>query len=140
MAADPSSAHVERTGLMAIVAWKEKAERAKAALARLRKATESAAMHARHDAETIAAGAFAGAIRGAFEASGKEYAIPAPGGRKIAPELPLGLLLLAIGYSGQTDVSQDFHSAGSGVLAYAAGREAETYMRLKGSKPQGQAQ
>lgn len=125
---------------MAIVAWKEKAERARAALARLRDATQSAAVHVRHDGEAIAAGGIAGAIRGSFEASGKDYSIPGPGGAKIPPELPLGLLLLAIGFSGQTDASDDFHAAGSGVLAYSAGREAESWMRTKGTKPAGAVQ
>jgi hypothetical protein len=125
---------------MAIVAWKEKAERARAALARFRKASESAAIHVRHDGEAIVAGAVAGAIRGSFEASGKDYSIPGPNNAKIPPELLMGGLLLAIGFSGQTDVSDDFHAAGSGVLAYSAGREAEAFMRLKGSKPPGTVQ
>lgn len=125
---------------MAMTKWQEKAERARAALARLREATQSAAIHVRHDGEAIAAGTIAGAIRGAFEASGKEYAIPAPGGTKVPPELPLGLLLLGIAFSGQTDVSDDFHAAGSGVLAYSGGREAENFMRARGSKKPGEAQ
>jgi hypothetical protein len=125
---------------MAIVAWKEKAERAAAGLARLREATKSVAAHVRKDGETIAAGGLAGAVRGAFEASGKEYAIPGPNGTKIPPEIPAGLLLLAIAYSKQTDVSDDLHQAGAGVLAYSAGRELEGWMRSRGSKPAGAVQ
>lgn len=120
--------------------WQEKAERARAALARLREATESAAIHVRHDGEAIAAGTLAGAIRGAFEASGKTYSIPAPGGMSIPPELPLGLLLLGIAFSGQTDATQDFHAAGAGVLAYSGGREAENFMRRRGAMKAGEAQ
>lgn len=127
-------------GMANISKWQEKAERARAALARLREATESAVVHARHDAETVGAAALAGAIRGSFEASGKDYSIPIPGGGRMPPELPLGLLLLAVGFSGQTDASTDFHAAGSGVLAYSAGREAEIYMRTKGALKQGEAQ
>lgn len=123
-----------------MVPWKEKAERAIRALARLKEATLGAAVHVRYDGETIAAGGVAGAIRGAFEASGKDYSIPAPGGNKIPPELLIGGLLLGIAFSGQTEVSEDFHRAGSGVLAYSAGREAESYMRLKGSKAPGAVQ
>lgn len=125
---------------MAIIKWKEKAERAQRALVRLRDATKGAAIHVRHDGETIGAAALAGAIRGSFEASGKEYAIPAPNGKKLPPELPMGLLLLGIAYSGQTDVSNDFHAAGAGILAYSAGREAEAFMKAKGSKKAGEAQ
>lgn len=125
---------------MAITKWQEKAERARAALARLREATESAVVHARHDAETVGAAVIAGAIRGSFEASGKDYSIPVPGGGKMPPELPLGLLLLGIAFSGQTDASADFHAAGSGVLAYSGGREAENYMRTRGALKAGEAQ
>jgi hypothetical protein len=125
---------------MAITVWQEKAERARAALARLREATESAVVHARHDAETVGAAVIAGAVRGAFEASGKTYAIPAPGGMSIPPEVPLGLLLLGIAFSGQSDASADFHAAGSGVLAYSGGREAENYMRARGALKPGEAQ
>jgi len=126
---------------MAIVGWKDKAERARVALAKFRKASESAATHARHDLETVAAGGLMGAVRGSFEASGKEFSIPGPNGSKIPPELLIGGLLLAVGYSGQTEVSDDFHAAGAGVLAYSAGREAELYMRTKAMKaPAGPAQ
>lgn len=125
---------------MAITVWQERAERARSALASLREKTKSAIVHARRDGETIAAGALAGAIRGAFEASGKEYAIPGPNGSKIPPELAIGGLVLAIAYSGKTEVSDDLHAAGAGVLAYSAGREAETFMRLKGAKPPGAVQ
>jgi hypothetical protein len=125
---------------MAISVWQEKAERARAQLARLREGAKSAITHARRDGETIAAGALAGAVRGAFEASGKEYVIPGPNGMKIAPEVPAGLLLLAVAYSGQTDVSLDLHAMGAGVLAYSAGRELEHWMRMKGTKLPGAVQ
>jgi hypothetical protein len=126
---------------MAITLWKDKAERARAALARFKKHTTSNMVNARHDAEAVIAGGIAGAIRGSFEASGKDYSLPGPNGSKVPPELLIGGLLLAIGFSGQADeATRDFHSAGSGVLAYSAGREAENYMRLKGTKPAGAVQ
>lgn len=125
---------------MAISVWQEKAERARASLARLREKFTGVAVHVRHDLEAVGAGGIAGAVRGAFEASGKDYSIPAPGGTRLPPEVPAGLLLLAIAYSKQTDASDDFHAAGAGVLAYSAGREAENYMRLRGSKPPGTVQ
>lgn len=120
---------------MAISVWEEKAQRAKAALARLREATTGAVVHARHDGEAIAAAAIAGAVRGAFEATGKKYAIPGPSGTSIPPELVAGGLVLAVAFSGQTEVSDDLHAAGTGVLAYSAGREAENYMRTRATKP-----
>lgn len=125
---------------MAMTVWQEKAERARAALARLREATESAVVYARHDAEAVGAAVLMGAVRGAFEASGKDYSIPVPGGMSIPPELPVGLLLLGIAFSAQTDASADFHAAGAGILAYSGGREAENYMRARGTKKAGEAQ
>ncbi len=125
---------------MAIVSWKDKAERARAALARLRETSKDWVTNARHDGETIGAGIAAGAVRGAVEASGKDYSIPGPGGRKVPPEVVAGGLLLAIAYSGQTDVSKDLHALGAGVLAYSGGREAENWMKARGSKPPGVAQ
>lgn len=125
---------------MAIVSWKDKAERARKALANLREASKDWVTNARHDGETVGAGVLAGTIRGAVEASGKEYAIPGPGGRKIAPELVAGGLLLAVAYSGQTEVSKDLHALGAGVLAYSGGREAEIWMKARGTKTPGAAQ
>lgn len=111
--------------------WMEKAERAQAALAKMREHARSVIPKVRHDAEAVVAGTLAGAIRGAFEATGKDYSLPGPGGMKIPPELPIGGLLLALAFSGQTEVSDDLHAAGSGVLAYSGGREAENYFRLR---------
>jgi hypothetical protein len=125
---------------MAISVWEEKYERARAGLANLREKTKSVAINARYDLETVAAGGLAGAIRGAFEASGKTYAIPGPNGTMVPPEVPAGLALLAIAYSGKSEASQDFHRAGAGVLAYSAGRELENWMRTKGAKPAGAVQ
>lgn len=128
---------------MAITVWQERAERARKALAKFKEASESAVLHLRHDGETIFAGAAAGAVRGAFQASGKDYSIPAPGGGKIPPELVISGLLLAAAFSGQTEVSNDLHSLGSGVAAYSAGREAELYMTRRqknGGPPPGTVQ
>lgn len=125
---------------MAIVSWKDKAESARKALARMREASKDWVTNARHDGETVAAGVLAGTVRGAVEASGKDYSIPAPGGRKVPPELVIGGLLLATAYSGQTEVSKDLHALGSGVLAYSGGREAEMWMKARGTKPPGVAQ
>lgn len=125
---------------MAISVWQEKAERARAALANLREELKSGVVNARYDGETIMAGGLAGALRGAFEASGKEYAIPGPNGMKIAPEVLIAGGLLAVAYSGQTEVSQDLHRMGAGVGAYSAGREAEIWMKARGTKPPGAAQ
>ena len=120
--------------------WMEKAERAQASLAKLREHTKSVIPKVRHDVEAVAAGTLVGAIRGAFEASGKDYSLPGPGGMKIPPEVPLGGLALAIAFSGQTDVSEDLHAIGSGILAYSGGREAENYMRARGTKAPGGVQ
>lgn len=106
----------------------EKAERATAALKRLRDSSKAQLPRVRHDLEAVSAGALAGAVRGAFQATGKEYALPGPNGLKIAPEIPLGGLVLAVAFSGQTEVSDDLHAIGSGILAYSAGREAELFM------------
>jgi hypothetical protein len=125
---------------MAISVWQERADRARAALANLREHTKSAIVHARRDGETIAAGALAGAVRGSFQASGKEYAIPGPNGTKIPPELVAGGLALGVAFSGQTEVSDDLHAIGAGILAYSAGREAEQWMMRKGVKPPGTVQ
>lgn len=117
--------------------WKSKAERAAKALARLREATESAVVHARHDAEVVGAGVVAGAIRGAFEATGKDYSIPVPGaGMSIPPEYVGGGLLLALAFSEQTDASADFHSAGSGILAFIGGLQARDFMRDREERKQ----
>jgi hypothetical protein len=115
----------------AIVSWKDRAERARAALARTRAALDSNIVHARHDIEAVGAGVVAGAIRGSFEATGKDYSIPGPGGAKIPPELPGGLLLLGLAFSGQTDAGADLHAAASGVLAYLGGRQAELWMKTR---------
>lgn len=125
---------------MAISVWQEKAERARAALATLREKTKSVVAHARRDGETIAGGALAGAIRGAFEASGKEYSVPGPNGMKIPPEVLMAGLVLGVAYSGQTDVSDDLHALGAGIGAYGAGREAEKFMAARGAKPPGAMQ
>jgi len=114
-----------------MTAWMEKAERATAALARAREAARSVIPKVRHDGEAIAAGFIAGAVRGSFEATGKDYSLPGPGGMKIPPEVAAGALLLGIAFSGQTEVSDDLHAAGSGILAYSAGREAENYFRTR---------
>lgn len=125
---------------MAIVSWKERAERASARLARFREESKSAVVNTRHNLETVAAAGLAGAVRGAVQATGKEYAIPGPGGMKVPPELVVGGFLLGIAYSGQTDVSRDLHAAGSGIIAYSAGREAEQFMMKRGTKPPGTVQ
>jgi len=126
-----------------MTAWMEKAERAQAKLAQFREHAKSVIPKIRHNTESIAAGGLAGAMRGAFQASGKEYAIPVPGtGVKIAPELVIGGLALGVALSGQTEVSDDLHAIGAGVLAYSAGREAEIFMtkRQKGNLPPGTTQ
>lgn len=114
-----------------IQSWKDKALAARRALARTREAIEGAVPHARHDGEVIGAAIVAGAVRGSFEATGKDYSLPGPGGAKIPPELVGGLLLEALAFSRQTEVSDDLHALGSGVLAYIGGREAELYMRTR---------
>lgn len=111
-----------------------KATRATKALATLRELAESGIVHARHDAETVGAAVLMGGIRGAFEATGKDFSIPGPGGMKIPPEMPLGLLFLGLGFSGKTDADRDFHSIGSGILAYSGGREAENFMKTRQAK------
>lgn len=116
---------------LTLTEWKKKAIRAKEALQKFREATESAVVHARHDAETVGAAVFAGGVRGAFAATGKDYSIPGPGGAKIPPEVPAGLLLLGIAFSEQTEISADLHAAGSGILGYIGGRQAEEWMRTR---------
>ena len=111
--------------------WMEKAERAQTSLANLRKASAAALPKVIHDSEAIGGGLLMGLIRGAAEATGKDYSIPGPNGIKIPPEVPVGLLFLATALSGQTPVSDDLHAIGAGVLAYSAGREAENFMRLR---------
>lgn len=125
---------------MAISVWQEKAERARAALANLREKTKSAVVNARRDGTVIGAGILAGTVRGAFEASGKEYVVPGPNGIKVAPELLAGGLALAVAFSGQTEASETLHLAGAGILAYGGGREAEMWMKARGSKAPGVAQ
>jgi hypothetical protein len=125
---------------MAITVWQEKAERARAALANLREKTKSAVVIGQRSLMSVAAGGLAGAVRGAFEASGKDYSIPGPGGAKIPPELAIGGLAMAVALSGQTDVSDSVAASGAGVLAYSAGREAENYMRARGAKTPGAVQ
>lgn len=123
--------------------WQEKAERARASLAKLRETAVAVIPKVIHATEAIAAGTIAGAIRGAFQATGKDYSLPGPGGMKIPPELPVGTLLLTIALSGQTKVSDDLAAMGSGVLAYSGGREAEQYMTKRqkaGGPPPGTAQ
>jgi len=111
--------------------WMEKAERAQAQLKRLREHASATLPKVIHVTEAVAAGTMCGAIRGAFEATGKEYAIPGPGGIKVPPELVIGGLALAVAVSGQTDVSDDLHAIAGGVLAYSGGREAEHFMRTR---------
>jgi len=126
---------------MAIVAWKERAERARASLANLKAKAKSAVVLGRYAGESVVAAGVMGAIRGSAEASGKDYSIPLPNGKKLAPELPVGGLLLAVAMSGKADdASKDLAAMGAGVLAYSAGREAENYMRTKGTKPPGAVQ
>ena len=114
-----------------LTVWRGKAERAAKALAKLREATQSAVVHARHDGETIAGGAVAGAIRGAFEGTGKDYAIPVGGGMTIPPEMVAGSLALAVAFSGQTDASADFHAFGSGILAFGSGHMAYEWFKAR---------
>jgi hypothetical protein len=114
-----------------MAAWMEKAERAQAAVKRLREHAEATLPKAIHATEAVAAGTLCGAVRGAFEATGKEYAIPGPGGVKIPPEVLIGALTLAVAASGQTDLSDDLFAIGGGVLAYSGGREAENYFRTR---------
>jgi hypothetical protein len=115
----------------AIVSWKDRAERARKALAKAREELDGNIVHTRHDLEAVGAGLLAGTIRGAALAAGKDYSIPAPGGSKIPPEVPAGLLLLGLAFSGQTEASADLHAAASGVLAYIGGRQAEEWMRTR---------
>lgn len=126
--------------LMSMTVWQERAERARTALANFREKTKSGIVLARRAGETVVAAGIAGAIRGAVQATGKDYSIPGPNGAKIPPELVGGGLLLAVALSGQTDATDDLLAAGSGVLAYSAGREAEQYMMRKGAKPPGTVQ
>lgn len=114
-----------------MAAWMEKAERAQAAVKRLREHAAATLPKVIHVTEAVAAGTMCGAVRGAFEATGKEYALPGPGGVKIPPELVIGGLALAVAVSGQTAVSDDLHAIAGGVLAYSGGREAENYFRTR---------
>ena len=109
--------------------------RAKTALAKLREETQSTVVHLRHDTETIAGAGFAGLVRGAFEGTGKDYAIPLPGGIKLAPEIAAGAGLILLAVSGQTDASADFHALGSGVAGFGVGIEGYKWMmaRKKGA-------
>lgn len=127
---------------MAITKWQEKYDRAKAALATFRERTQGVAVQARYTGEAVIAGALAGGLRGAVEASGKEYAIPTPGGGpKVPPELPIGGLLLAVAMSKpKAPSASDFHAAGTGILAFLGGREAENFMRKRGSLTPGAVQ
>lgn len=114
-----------------MTAWMEKAERATAAVKRLREHAAATLPKVLHVGEAALAGTMCGAIRGAFEATGKEYAIPGPGGTKIPPELLIGGLALAIAASGQTPVTDNVYAISGGVLAYSGGREAENYFRTR---------
>lgn len=114
-----------------ITSWKDRAERARKALARTREALDGNIVHTRHDLEAIGAGILAGTVRGAFMATGKDYSIPVPGGGGIPPEVPAGLLLLGLAFSGQTDANADLHAAGSGILAFIGGRQAELWMKTR---------
>lgn len=114
-----------------ITSWKDRAERARKALAKAREDLDGNIVHTRHDLEAVGAGIIAGAIRGSFEATGKDYSIPAPAGGRIPPEVPAGLLLLGLAFSGQTDANADLHAAGSGILAYIGGRQAELWMKTR---------
>lgn len=121
----------------AIVSWKDRALRARAALAKTRDQLDSNIVHTRHDLEAVGAGVIAGAIRGSFEATGKDYSIPAPGGGSIPPELPAAGLLLGLAFSGQTEVNGDLHAAASGILAYIGGRQAEKWMSTREARKNG---
>lgn len=126
---------------MAIVAWKERAERARASLANFKEKAKSAVVLGRLAGESVVAAAAMGAVRGAAQASGKDYSIPGPNGTKIPPELPVGGLLLAVALSGKADdTSKDIAALGAGVLSYSAGREAEQYMMKRGAKTPGGVQ
>lgn len=125
---------------MAISVWQEKAERARSQLAALREKTKSAVTYVKRAGEAALGAAIAGSLRGAAEGSGKDYSIPGPNGTKIPPELAIGGLALAVAASGKTEVSDDIANAASGVLAYSAGREAENFMRSKGTKTPGAVQ
>lgn len=126
---------------MAISVWQEKAQRARAALANFREKTKSAVVVGQRAGTSVVAGGLAGAVRGAFEASGKDYSIPGPGGSKIPPELVVGGLGLVAAMSGKLDsATQAVADSAAGVLAYSAGREAENYMRMRGTKPPGAVQ
>lgn len=117
---------------MAMVKWKDRALRAANTLATVRESIEGAIPNARHDGEVVVGGALAGGIRGAFEASGKEYAIPAPGGIKLPPEIVIGTALEALAFAKpKSDASRDIHAVASGILAYSAGRELENWMRTR---------
>ena len=126
---------------MAISVWQEKAQRARAALANFKEKTKSAVVIAQRAGTSVVAAGLAGAVRGSFEASGKDYSIPGPGGAKVPPELLAGGLSLAAAMSGQADAATNvLADAGAGILSYSAGREAENYMRSRGTKTPGAVQ
>lgn len=116
---------------MAISPWQTKAERALKAFKKFREQTDSNIVHARHDAESVAAGTIAGLIRGAFEGTGKTYAIPLGKGVSLPPEMALGGMLAALAFSGQTEATADLHALSAGVLSYGAGHQAREWMVRK---------
>jgi len=116
---------------MAISPWQAKAERAIKAFKRFREQTDSNVVHARHDLESIGAGAAAGLIRGAFEGTGKVYAIPLGKGVSFPPEMAIGGVLAALAFSGQTDATSDLHALSAGVLSFGAGHQACEWMKRK---------
>jgi len=122
---------------VAISKWEAKAERVSKALSKLKDATLGNVVHVRHDVEAVAAATMIGAVRGAFEAQGKSFDIPGPGGVKIPPELVIGTLVIGIGAADaasnrMSETAADFHAAGSGVLAAGAHNMAREFMKGRG--------
>lgn len=121
---------------MAITKWQAKAEKLAKGFKNLKEATLGNVVHVRHDAETVMAAAMMGGVRGAFEATGKQFDIPGPGGSKIPPELIIGSIVLGIGVTDAamnktSETAADFHAAGSGILALAAGNMTRDWMRTR---------
>lgn len=106
-----------------ITSWKEKAERARAALARVREHAEDAVVNLRTDAETLGSAAAVGFMKGMVEANGKQFAV---GSANAVPgELIIGLGLKALAYSKVGGkATEDIHALGNGPLAYLAGSRA----------------
>lgn len=121
---------------MAITKWQAKAERVSKAFRQLKDATLGNVVHVRHDVEAVAAATVIGAVRGAFEAQGKSFDIPGPGGVKIPPELVIGSIVIGIGAADAasnrlSETAADFHAAGSGVLAAGAHNMAREFMKAR---------